>query len=138
MFYFSKNSINSMNGIDAILVAVMFEAIKTSPYDFGIPSTGGKRSTKLQQSLFEVGRRGIEGESIVTNCDGIIKKSDHQLGKAVDFFGFVDGKTNYSVAVMTAIAEHIIKVAKEKFGLTLLWGGNWKRPDMPHLYYNEF
>lgn len=138
MYYLSKRSFRNLNGVDAIMVAVIVEAIKDSPYDFGIANDGGRREDKQQIDLYQIGRRGIDGEKTVTDCDGIDKKSDHQLGKAFDFYGYVSGKADYSKEVMQSIAMHIIHIAKIKFGIRLYWGGKWKNQDMPHIYYKNY
>jgi len=138
MYYLSKRSFRNLNGVDAIIVAVLVEAIKYSPYDFGIANDGGLRTLEEQKELYSIGRRDVKGEETVTNCDGVEKKSDHQLGKAIDYYGYVNGKLDYNKGVMQSIAMHIINVGKEKFGVTLYWGGKWKSPDMPHLYYKSY
>jgi len=123
-FRMSKRSYERLNGIDAILIAIITEAIKKSPYDFGIPKTGGLRTCETQQELYKKG---------VSKADGIIKKSYHQTGKAFDVYGYVGGKATWNPDIMKAIANHIMKVAKKNFKTTLTWGGNWKSfRDYPH------
>lgn len=57
-----------------------------------------------------------------------------ELGEAVDFFAYVDGKASWDKTHMTAIARHIQKRAFEKYGIKLIWGGDWRSfKDMPHL-----
>ena len=75
-----------MVGIYPDLVKVIKEAIANSPYDFII--TQGLRTAKYQNELYQQGRtvRGLK----VTNADGYIKKSNHQIkvdgyGYAIDF-----------------------------------------------------
>lgn len=48
-------------------------------------------------------------------------------------FAYVDGKASWDKKHLTAIAKHIIKVAKDKFNVDLEWGGNWRSfKDLPH------
>lgn len=132
MYKLSKRSYERLNGIDAILIAALTEAIKDSPYDFGIPEDGGLRTEKRQKELYEVGRREIEDEAVITYCDGLEKKSYHQSGKAFDIFGYKDGGASWDKEVLTTISTHIRNVAEDQFNVTLEWGGDWSRPDMPH------
>ena len=120
----SKRSLSHLKGVNPLLIAIVVDAIPDAPHDFGIPSTGGYRSAKTQKSLYKQG---------VSKCDGYLKKSYHQSGNAFDIFGYVDGKATWDIEVLTAIAEHIIYVAKTRYNTDLTWGGNWKNfKDYPH------
>ena len=120
----SKRSYKNLNGIDAILVAILTEAIKNSPHDFGIPNTGGLRTAETQNKLYKKG---------LSKLDGYNKKSYHQTGKAFDIYGYVDRKATWDRDILTDIARHIIQVAKDEFKVNLTWGGDWKKfVDMPH------
>ena len=120
----SKRSYERLNGVDAILIAILTEAIKESPYDFGIPRYGGLRTAEDQYILYKKGK---------SKCDGFKKKSYHQSGKAFDIFAYVDGGASWDKDILRAIAKHIKEVAKEKFDVELTWGGDWTRfVDMPH------
>lgn len=120
-----------LNGIDPKLIAIINEAIKDSPYDFGIPQDGGLRTAKRQAEMYAQGRN-TSGKKI-TNADGVNKKSYHQSGKAFDIYAFVDGKATWEHKYYEPIARHLQKVAKEKFGIDLEWGGDWaKFKDLPH------
>ena len=124
MYKLSKRSYERLNGIDAILVAILTEAIKESPFDFGIPRNGGMRTAKEQNELYKKGR---------SRLDGYKNKSYHQTGKAFDIYAYVDGDASWEKEHLTAIARHIQKVAKEQFNTKLTWGGDWKSfVDMPH------
>ena len=68
-----------------------------------------------------------------SKADGYQKKSYHQSGNAFDIFGYKDSKASWDKTVLTEIARHIQKVAKERYGVDLTWGGDWKSfVDMPH------
>lgn len=124
MYKLSKRSRSRLEGIDPILIEIVEEAIKDSPFDFGIPSSGGLRTAEDQHELFM---------KKVSKCDGYNNKSYHQTGKAFDIYGYVDGKASWKREHLTAIAQHIKKVAKDKFNVKLTWGGDWTRfVDMPH------
>ncbi len=132
MYKLSKRSYERLDGIAAILIGILTEAIKESPYDFGIPVDGGLRTDKRQKELYDVGRREVEDEAVITYCDGIENKSYHQTGNAFDIFGYDENGASWDEDVLTKIAKHIIKIAKEKFDVQLEWGGDFRKPDRPH------
>ena len=91
--------------------------------------TQGVRSVAQQQALFAQGRS--KPGKIVTNCDGLVKVSNHQpkadgYGYAVDVAWRIDGVITwegpwYRLGVLAS--EH-----------GLIWGGSWLNfPDRPHL-----
>ena len=134
MYNLSKRSLDTMVGVNPDLVKVIKEAINDSPFDFMI--TQGVRSAKYQNELYQQGRtvKGLK----VTNADGYIKKSNHQMkvdgfGYAIDFVilnGKVldwDTETKYQ-----AVAKHILEVG-HKLGIDLEWGGDWIFKDDPHI-----
>lgn len=133
MALFSQRSIDNLVGIHPVLVKVMKIAICGTPVDFTI--TDGVRTTEQQQKLYAQGRT-VPG-AIVTNCDGVTRKSNHQAkedgyGYAVDIYPFVNGKVQVNDAKnLSVIADHIIKVASAN-GINIQWGGNWKMKDYPH------
>ena len=117
MFSFSKASLNKMNGVDSKLINLMKEAIKESPYDFGI--TEGIRTLKRQKELF------VEGKTKTL-------KSYHLVGKAVDIKIYVNGEITWDFKYYKEVAEHIKEVAR-KLGYVITWGGDWKTfKDGPH------
>lgn len=124
MYKLSNRSKSRLHGVDQVLIDIIDEAIKTSPYDFGIPREGGYRSAEDQHVLF------LKGAS---KCDGYKHKSYHQSGKAFDIYGYVDGKATWSVLILTEIARHLQKVAMDVFCINLEWGGDWVNfSDKPH------
>lgn len=42
------------------------------------------RTAEQQAEFYNIGRRGIPGEAVITYADGVIVKSNHQLGLAID------------------------------------------------------
>jgi len=123
MYKLSKKSLSRLEGIDPVLFEIVKEAIKESPIDFGVPSSGGLRTAEDQNELFTKG---------VSKCDGYNKKSRHQTGKAFDIYAYVDGKASWDTQHLTDIANHILKIAKDQFNVNLIWGGTWKWKDLPH------
>lgn len=124
MYKLSTRSKARLIGINPILIEIVEEAIKDSPFDFGIPSFGGLRTAEDQNSLY------IKKAS---QLDGYKKKSYHQTGNAFDIYAYVDGRASWDVDHLSAIADHIKCVAEDKFNTELTWGGDWKNfVDMPH------
>ena len=120
----SKRSISRVDGIDAILIAILVDGIRESPHDFGIPEFGGLRTVEDQFSLYKKG---------VSKCDGMKNKSYHQSGKAFDIYIYENGKANWDHEKLEAVANHLKGVAEEKYGVSLEWGGDWKSwQDRPH------
>lgn len=86
-----------------------------------------RRSVEEQQMLYAQGR--TKPGQIVTQIDGVTKKSNHNLdpARALDFAVVVNGKISWDPAVY----EEPGRLA-ETYGL--VWGGRWKSlPDYPHV-----
>jgi len=67
-----------------------------------------------------------------SKCDGRTNKSYHQTGKAIDVYGYVDGKASWEALHLTKIATAMLQ-ASAQLGYELKWGGLWKSwQDMPH------
>lgn len=137
-FKLSNTSLNRLKNVHPRLIEVIKKAIVNSPYDFII--TSGARTTEEQKKLYAQGR--TEKGSKVTNCDGVIHKSNHQLkadgyGYAIDF-GIYDKSVKGSIdwnstEKYIAVAKHIIEVAKND-GLIVESGCFWKSfKDNPHI-----
>lgn len=123
----SLGHVDEMNKypVGKMMVLFMKVVLKRSKYDFGVPETGGFRPVKMQNDLFLLG---------LSSLDGTNYRSKHQDAKAIDIFGYVDGKTNYSEEVLTHIAVIAYHVAA-KVGLEIEWGGLWDKPDRPHFEF---
>ena len=122
-FQLSNNSMMNLEGVDGRLIDIADVAIKLSPIDFGIPSTGGLRTTEDQAKLFEEG---------VSKADGVNNKSYHQTGKALDVYAYVDGKASWDKLHLATIAAAMLQ-ASSQLGYELKWGGLWKSwQDYPH------
>ena len=136
MYKFSKRSLDRLKGINPVLLDILLEGIKESPYDFGIPRDGGKRTKKRQKELYAKGRTtmelvakgimGIEGNPTKSKITWTLN-SYHLTGNAFDIFAYVDGKASWDLEYLEPIARHLQKIAKEKFNTQLdrgqdLWG----------------
>lgn len=87
MYKFSKKSLDTLSTIYGPLEALVHSVLSLSPYDLGIPPTGGRRTPEEQNELFNKGWSKLDGYS---------KKSYHQSGMAVDIVVYEDGKKSYS------------------------------------------
>ena len=129
-FKLSKNSLKHLEGVDERLIKVATEAIKTTKVDFGIPSTGGLRTSAEQRELFNKVPK-------VSACDGLVRRSKHQDGLAFDVYAYVDGKASWEPEHLIAVAENMIETA-EKLDIPVKWGGTFVGfVDMPHFEIDE-
>lgn len=93
--------------------------------------TDGLRTTEQQRTLFAKGRTAPG--PIVTQADGIYKRSNHQaksdgFGHAVDCAFLMGGKFSWEDAHPWAT------YGKIAIGHGLTWGGMWQAfPDRPHI-----
>lgn len=89
--------------------------------------TDGFRSTAEQQALYAQGR--TKSGDIVTNTDGVKKRSNHQSALAADITLQKGGKATWDLP--EGAWEYYGHLAR-KHGLT--WGGGWtKLVDRPHI-----
>ena len=123
-FQFSQKSLDRMKGVDPRLIQIAHAALAISPIDFGIPEDGGVRTAARQLELCEAGK---------SKCDGFVKRSKHQDGKALDVYAFVDGKASWQEHHLTTVAAALLQAAAH-FGTQVEWGGFWHGfRDMPHI-----
>lgn len=139
MFKFSEQSKINMEGIHPDIVMVLKEAIKVSPIDFGVPNSGGLRTSEEQQFHFNTG---------TSKVDGINKISKHQMqsdgyGHAVDVFAYINGRASWDSRHLALVAGCIISTAnrllkKGKISSRLEWGGNFGSKTMHGWDYPHF
>ena len=58
MYKLSKRSRQRLEGIEPVLIEIIEEAIKYSPYDFGIPGYGGLRFLVYRACQFALAFKG--------------------------------------------------------------------------------
>ena len=123
MFKFSKNSLLNREGVDQRLIDISNLAIQITNVDFGIPKLGGLRTVENQAALFASNK---------SKADGVVNKSYHQSGKALDVYAYVDGKASWSKQDLAIVGCAMLQAAAE-LGYKLKWGGLWKSwQDFPH------
>ena len=124
MFALSNSSKERREGVDQRLIDISDLAITISTIDFGIPREGGLRTDLEQAELF------LHGKS---KADGIVKKSYHQSGKALDFYAYVDGAASWEKEHLAIVAAAMLQAAII-LGYKIKWGGLFRGfQDMPHI-----
>ena len=109
MYKYGKRSKSRMKGIDKRLREVLDHLIKI----MDVTIIEGKRSAKTQQEYF------IKGKS---KLDGITKKSQHQIGKAVDLAPYpIDWNDRDRMHYMGGMLRGIGLM----LGYKLRYGGDW-------------
>ena len=127
---------NNLKNIHPNLINIIKEASLNCPISFIIIE--GVRSVEKQRKLYAQGR-SLSG-AIVTYCDGVKKKSNHQLkddgyGYAVDLYPYINGRilmTESGVPEILKIIAEYIKDISQKLNILINWGGDWKMRDYPH------
>lgn len=131
LYRFSNRSKEKLKGLHPKLIEFAEELIKISSRDFCI--TQGIRTTEEQQKLYQQGR--TTPGKVVTNCDGIRFKSNHQikgdgLGYAFDIAILKNGKITWDAKYYIELGEKAQELM-QKYNIE--WGGNWKSfKDYPH------
>jgi len=127
------NRMKKLAGLHPVLVDKITKVIHTmESLGFYMMVTDGIRTAEQQNALYQQGRS--KPGKIVTNCDGIRNKSNHQLkadgfGHAVDCCFVVDGKPSWDSKLPWNLYGEMVK------SQNLSWGGSFKSlvgGDSPH------
>lgn len=113
----SNSSLSRLAGVEERGIILTKMALSLSAVDFGIAFDGGKRSDEDQIRIFKEGK---------SKCDGVTKKSKHQLGKAIDFLPFVNGKVDMKSHNYFLIIGAFYAAAKS-LGISITSGANWDK-----------
>lgn len=123
---------DKLTGVDATLVSRVKQILGAmAALGFPMIVIQGIRTDIYQLELYMQGRdingNVVDPKKVVTNCDGVTKKSQHQLGKAVDCcFVAADGK------LLWEGPWSLYGAMGKALGLT--WGGDFKSiRDLDHL-----
>lgn len=92
----------------------------------GLICTSFYRTAEQQGELYAIGRTKDEHKKIVTNSDGIHKKSKHQDWEAIDFCIVKDNKLEWE---WSEDYNLLGKFWKRKGHI---WGGDWPLGDIYH------
>lgn len=132
-----------LEGVHPTLIGVVMSILDAKDI-LGFPMfvTEGVRTAERQQSLFAQGR--TTPGRIVTNADGVKKKSNHQVkadgfGHAVDLAYIDDPATPQQETYDPTRPWELMGLMAEKLGMR--WGGrivtNTLSGDRPHIEYVE-
>lgn len=140
MYRFSSRSLDRLEYVSPILITILEEGIKNSPYDFGIPRDGGFRTFRRQEELYARGRTteqliekgivGIEGRPDKSRITWTLK-SMHMTGRAFDIYAYVEKQASWNLKYLEPIARHLQEVAL-KHGVILNWGQDLWGKDGAH------
>lgn len=115
-------SIMRMRGVNSALVNVMLEAharLAASGGSLSFIITEGLRTKERQAQLVKA------GASQTMN-------SKHLTGRAVDVAATIDGDVRWDWPLYHKLSVLIKQVAKDK-GVSIVWGGDWRKlKDGPH------
>lgn len=112
----STRSKNNRKGIDSRLIEISDLAITLTLVDFGHGNDSGVRTAQRQHELYLMG---------ASQLDGYDKVGNHQLGKALDFYAYVDGKASWNHPHLSMVACALFQAASI-LGYRIKWGGLWK------------
>jgi peptidoglycan L-alanyl-D-glutamate endopeptidase CwlK len=122
-FYLSESSKLHRQGVHPALIEISDLAIKLTVVDFGHPATSGLRSAEVQNALFRRGATPADGYDII---------SEHQKGRALDFFAYAHGAATWETEPLVMVACAFLQAASV-LGHQLEWGGLWATRDYPHV-----
>ena len=114
-YVFGRRSKENLKGVNPIMVKVE-DALRYSTVDFSV--IDGLRTTQEQQELYKAG---------VTELDGLVKKSAHQSGNAVDVIPYVEDMDIWDVnspevsKLWLEVGRAMLRSAM-KNGVCLEWG----------------
>jgi len=129
-FKFGKRSREKLDGVDERVKRLCEKALKYSTVDFSV--IDGLRTQSEQKAMFDKGVSELDGQMFV---------SDHQLGLAIDVIPYVDGLDPWDVdndQVKLAYMEmyRAFMRASMKLGMLLEFGFGYNiggGRDMPHI-----
>lgn len=122
---FSERSLRNLKGVHPDLVAVIEEALQSSPVDFIVIE--GVRTKERQQELFDQGFSKTMNSKHLTGHAVDLWPIDPNTGKAVS------GRNNARLWALYKQVAPAVKQAADDLGVEVSWGGDWKKfKDGPH------
>jgi len=123
-FKFSKRSKQNLNDVHPLLVKVVYRALEISKVDFTV--VDGLRSLEKQREYVAKG--------VSRTMKSYHLRQSTGYSHAVDLYPYYDGSVQVEAPCekFCAIAL-VMKQAAAELGVTICWGGDWKRfIDRPH------
>ena len=113
-------------------ITSLFDTLAKTGHDLFVVE--GLRTTARQQGLYAIGRTVGEHGKVVTNCDGVTTKSNHQAH--ADGYGYA---ADVAFAVEKPFAAsnpwNLLGAAAESLGM--VWGGHFSFVDLDHVELPE-
>jgi peptidoglycan LD-endopeptidase CwlK len=113
-FKLSQRSLDKMEGVNPILVAVVNRAIQITKIDFGV--TEGVRTPQRQRELVDAGKSQT-------------MTSKHLSGSAVDLVAYIGSDVAWELNLYDDIADAMKQAAIET-GVSIRWGAAWNVDDI--------
>ena len=130
MYKLSKKSEACFIGLHPDLIVLATEAIKVTPYDFGINGST-VRTLEEQEKLVE------QGKSKTMASRHIPSNNECYLSCALDFNVYVDGKITWNIDYFRPVVQAFITTAIE-LGIQIELGILWRTfTDGPHVALNR-
>ena len=126
---FSPASLKRLESVHPDLQTVFHHVV----IDFDCTVLEGVRTAERQHLLYTKGRP--DNGPIVTQRDGIIKRSKHQDGLAVDVVPFpIDWDDTDHMRSLGWYVKGIARMLKQYGAIDndIKWGGDWRFIDLPH------
>lgn len=120
----SKRTINNLYGVSPKLVSLVGYALAISEQDFFVAE--GMRSLERQKELYKQG---------FSKLDGVTKKSNHQVGRAVDVYYSGWKNTDKADDSRWTSVYTAFRTAAANLGVKIVVAGqDWTRfKDKPHI-----
>jgi len=129
MAKFGKTSMKRLRTVHPDLQTLFQVVVKY--FDCSVVS--GLRTLEEQKALYTQGR--TKPGNIVTNADGVISKSNHQSGNAVDVVPYPSmWKDKNKMREFAGFVMGVAAILKEQgiIDIEIEWGGHWRFLDLPH------
>ena len=107
-FKYGKKSLLHMQGVKPNMVELAKEAIKISPVDSTVLSTGGLRTASMQHALFVKGASKRDGR----NTKSLHQKQADGFGHALDLVPWVAGDPRWEWPLIYPIAASMAMKAR--------------------------
>ncbi|MEZ0226056.1 MAG: M15 family metallopeptidase [Alphaproteobacteria bacterium] len=127
---FNDTTIKLLHNVDegiAEVVKQSKEMMIAAGINIEFQITQGFRTPEQQYAAYKRGKSPLNGYT---------SKSNHQSGNAIDYSAYVNGKyIKQGDAPQYKVVAQIFKIAAQKIGAPLVWGGDYKDqpPDWDHI-----
>jgi len=113
-----------------LLQKLFTEAAKQCPVDIEVGEVA--RTRQRQAQLVKAGASWTMNSRHIPKVPSDPKYGTSPVSHAVDFLCYVNGQLRWDWPLYAKAAVHIKEVAT-KLGIDIVWGGDWKQRDGPHI-----